>query len=97
MANPSTKVSVSKSIKNQMRVDINQRVRKLIGKVRIRNTDPTVAFASHNTTATRIAGTIPSTVTPGVKYAANHTATHEMIKFAIKFTMVIKLLWNKYI
>jgi hypothetical protein len=85
-------MSVSKTIKNQMIADITPRVRKLIGNVRIRNTDPTVAFASHNTTATKIAGTIPSTVTPGVKYAANHTATHEMIKFAIKFTMMIELL-----
>jgi len=75
-----------------MIVDINPKVRKLIGKVRMRNTDPTVAFASHNTTATSMAGTIPSTVTPGVKYAANHTAIHEIIKFAIKFIMIIELL-----
>jgi hypothetical protein len=67
IANPSINESVSKSIKNQIIVDINPRVRKLIGNVRIRNIDPTVAFASHNTTATRIAGMRPSTVTPGVK------------------------------
>lgn len=65
--NPSTKWSVSKIIKKQIIVEIKPKVIKLIGKVKKRNMDHTVAFTNHNTKATNIAVINPSTLTHGVK------------------------------
>jgi hypothetical protein len=65
--NHSTRLSVSRIIKKHIKVDINQNVIKLIGKVMKRNKDHIVALTNHNTIDTSIAGINQSTVTHGVK------------------------------
>lgn len=65
--NPSTALSVINSTNKLINADISQNVRKLIGKVIKRSTDPTVALTIPSTRATMIAGHKPFTVTPGVR------------------------------
>lgn len=74
VVNPSIKLSTNKIIKTVIIKDINPKVKKLIGKVKILKIKPMVAFANAIKTATRIAVKKPSTLTPGKIKAAKTTA-----------------------
>jgi hypothetical protein len=72
--NPFNKLSTNKTIKTDMIKDINPKLKTLIGKVKILRIKPIVALIRANKTATKIAVKKPSTLTPGIIYAATTTA-----------------------
>ncbi len=65
IANQSTNLSTSITIKTVIKNDTNQNVRKFRGAVIKRSNQPTMAFNTHNSTATINASTNQYNMTPG--------------------------------
>lgn len=70
---PSIIFDTSRIINTEIIKETRPNVRKLMGKVRIRKINPTVAFAKEIRNAAMIASHRPSTCIPGLKYAPTIT------------------------
>ncbi len=79
--NHGTNLATNSTIRTLMIRETRPRVRISIGRVRTFRNGPIVLLTIASTTATMIAVRYPSTVTPGIKYAAIATAIAEMRRF----------------